>query len=149
MRSATRRTAVIGTSVALATAGLLGTAVAGTHSGLKTTTLTIHAPSTVSAASHYKATVTGKLRSHKAALANEVVSLQQRAGKGHAWSDAGQTQTTDANGKVTFTFTQSTTREQYRLSFAGDSTYRKSHSGTVTITRTHPAKPTPSPSPSA
>lgn len=136
MTSATRRTAVIGSSIALASAGLLGTAVAGTHgpgthSSLKTTTLTIHAPSSVTG----KATVTGKLRSHNTALANEAVSLQHRSGKGKAWTDAGSSQTTDANGKVTFTFTQGATKEQYRLAFAGDSTYKKSHSGVIAIRR--------------
>lgn len=140
-----RRTAVFGASFALASAGLLGTAVAGTHgpaTHLKTTTLTIHAPSSATG----KTTVTGKLRSHHAALANETVSLQHRTGKGQAWTDAANNQTTDANGKVTYTFTQGATREQYRLVFAGDTTYRKSHSGVITITRTHPA-PTTSPSP--
>src|SRR5690242_8029397 len=112
MTPATRRTAVIGASIALASAGLLGTAVAGTHgggshSGLKTTTLTVHAPANTT--SHGRLTVAGKLRSHNTPLANESVTLQDRSGKGKAWSDAGQAaQTTDANGKVSFTLTQGT-----------------------------------------
>ena len=148
MTSAPRRAAVIGASFALASAGLLGTAVAGTHggthAGLKSTTLTVHAPANTTG--HYKATVGGKLRSHKTPLAGETVTVQQRTGKGKAWSDTAQTGVTDANGKVSFTFTQQATREQYRLSFAGDSTYRKSHSGTVTVHRVAPT-PTPTESP--
>lgn len=148
MISATRRTAVIGTSVALASAGLLGTAVAGphAHANLKTTTLTIHAPATTTA--HYKATVGGKLRSHKSPLAGEDVSLQQRSGKGKTWTDTGSSQTTGTDGKVSFTFTQSEKKEQYRLFFAGDSTYKKTHSGTVTIKRAKPA-PTPTETPTS
>lgn len=147
-----RRTAVIGASFALASAGLLGTAAAGTHgqghghSGLQKTHLTVHAPANTTG--HYKATVNGALRSHHAGVASESVSLQQRTGKGKSWTDSGLSATTDANGKVSFSLTQSDKKEQYRLSFAGDSTYRKSHSGTVTVTRVKPA-PTPTPTPTS
>lgn len=142
----TGRTAVIGASFALASAGLLGTAAAGTHAhaGLQHTHFNIHAPANTTG--HYKATVNGKLKSHHTGVANESVSLQQRAGKGQSWTDTGLTATTDADGKVSFTLTQSDKKEQYRLSFAGDTTYRKSHSGTVTVTRVKPA-PSPSESP--
>jgi hypothetical protein len=144
----TRRTAVIGASIVLASAGVAGTAAAGTHapSGLQHTHLNVHAPANTTG--HYKATVGGKLKSHHTGVANESVSLQQRTGKGQSWTDTGITATTDADGKVSFTLTQSDKKEQYRLSFAGDSTYRKSHSGTVTVTRVKPA-PTPTPTESA
>jgi hypothetical protein len=155
MTSATRRTAVLGASFALASAGLLGTAVAGTHggghTGLKATTLTVHAPANTT--SHGRLTVAGKLRSHHTALANESVSLQERSGKGAAWADSGQpAQTTGTDGKVSFTLTQGTSKEQYRLFFAGDSTYKKSHSGTVTVRKAAPAPTTttsPSPAPTS
>jgi hypothetical protein len=151
MTSAPRRAVVIGASFALASAGLLGTAVAGTHggthSGLKTTTLTIHAPANTT--SHGRLTVAGKLRSHKTPLVGDSVSLQDRSGKGKTWSDAGQpAQVTDANGKVSFTLVQGTSKEQYRLFFAGDSTYRKTHSGTVTVRKPKPT-PTPTVTPTA
>jgi hypothetical protein len=150
--SSVRRTAVIGASFALASSGLIGTAVAGDHgnAGAKVarTHLTVHAPANTTG--HYKATVNGKLRSHKAGVAGETVAQQHRDGKGNNWVDGGQSQTTDADGKVSFTFTQSDKKEQYRLVFAGDDNYRKSHSGTVTITRVKPApapEPTTSPEP--
>ena len=145
----TRRVAVIGTSVALASAGLLGTAAAGPHGhdgALKNTNLTVHAPANTTG--HYKATVGGKLRSHHNPVANESVSLQHRDSAGQHWSDSGQTATTDADGKVSFSLTQTDKKEQYRLSFAGDATYRKSHSGTVTVTRVKPT-PTPTPTPTS
>ena len=141
----------------MASAGLLSAAVAGPpaghgnqgnhHSSLKPTHLTVHAPSTVSSSSHFKATVVGYLRSHNTALANESVSVQQRTGKGNDWTATSQSATTDASGKVTFAFVQAATKEQYRLVFACDTTYNKSHSGTITITRVKPA-PAPTPTPS-
>ncbi|HVY10434.1 MAG TPA: hypothetical protein VHB18_09840 [Mycobacteriales bacterium] len=156
--AAARRTAVIGSSVVLASAGLLGTAVAAGHGNghghghgagaakLQSTHLTVRAThAKVGKANDFKASIVGKLRSHKDGLAGETVSVEQRTGKGNVWTDAGQSATTDADGKVTFAFVQSDKKEQYRLVFAGDSTYRKSHSGTVTITRTK-VKPTPTPS---
>lgn len=149
--STARRTAVIGASFALASSGLIGTALAGDHghggAKLQHTHLTVHAPANTTG--HYKATVNGKLRSHKAGVAGETVSLQQRDGKGDHWADSDQAaQVTDADGKVSFTFTQTDKKEQYRLAFAGDDTYQKSHSGTVTIKRVKPAPaPTTSPEP--
>jgi hypothetical protein len=150
--SSVRRTVALGASFALASSGLIGTALAGEHgnAGAKVarTHLTVHAPANTTG--HFKATVNGKLRSHKAGVAGETVSLQHRDGKGNKWADAGQSATTDADGKVSFAFTQSDKKEQYRLVFAGDDSYRKSHSGTVTITRVKPApspEPTTSPEP--
>jgi hypothetical protein len=146
--STARRTAVIGASFALATSGLIGTALAGDHGNsgakLQHTHLTVHAPANTTG--HYKATVNGKLRSHKAGVAGETVSLQQRDNANKSWADSGQTATTDTDGKVSFSLTQTDKTEQYRLVFAGDDTYKKSHSGTVSVRRVKPA-PTPTTAP--
>jgi hypothetical protein len=137
---------VIGASLALASAGLIGTAAAGSHGNagakLQHTHLTVHAPANTTG--HYKATVNGKLRSHKAGVAGETVSLQQRDNANKTWADSGQSAATDADGKVSFTLTQTDKNEQYRLVFAGDATYHKSHSGTVSV---HRVKPAPAPEP--
>ncbi|MGN6472794.1 MAG: hypothetical protein ACTHK4_03970 [Mycobacteriales bacterium] len=153
MTSAARRVAVIGSSLTLASAAVLGTAVAGTgghghgpksshgHTGkLVHTHLTVHAPATNGTRSN----VVGTLRAHHTGVANETISVVQRSAADHTWTATGQTATTDADGHVTVALTQQPTTVQYRLVFAGDTAYRKSHSGTITIAAATPA-PTSSP----
>lgn len=155
MTSATRRAAVIGSSFALASAGVLGAAVAGAaghghgpsgthgHSGkLVHTHLTVHAP----AVDGSRSTAVGKLRSHHTGIADETISVVERTATDHAWTATGQTATTDANGQVTVVLSQQANQVQYRLVFAGDSTYRGSHSGTITVSAAAPA-PTSTPTP--
>jgi hypothetical protein len=88
----------------------------------------------------FKATVVATLRAKKAALPGETVDLAQRIkGAATKWTDTGSTGTTAADGTVTFAFTQSATKQQYRVVFAGDATYAASHSGTITIKRANSA----------
>ncbi|MBV9485338.1 MAG: hypothetical protein JO246_04715 [Frankiaceae bacterium] len=93
----------------------------------------------------FKATVVAKLRAKKAGLAAETVSLQERSkGADSKWSDTGVSGTTADDGTAAFTFTQSENKQQYRVVFAGDDTYAKSHSGNITIKRLKAAKTPPS-----
>ena len=107
------------------------------HTGLTHTAITLKATQEkVTKNDKFKATVVAKLRARNAGLASETVSLQLRTkGTTAKWTDTGMTGTTATNGSVSFTFTQSSTKQQYRVSFAGDSTYAASHSGTITIKR--------------
>lgn len=80
---------------------------------------------------HAAEAISGVLRSHRKAVAGETVSLESRTGKKPRWVVDG-TATTGADGSVTFTETP-TVKTQFKLVFAGDSTYRKSHSNTITL----------------
>lgn len=145
-RSITRLAVAGAAAVSLvATAGpaLAGTHTHPSHPAKKThavaTSLTLRATKNPTKGNHYKASVTGTLRAHHKAVAGEPVELFERKGSGKSWSDTGQSQTTDSNGKVTFAFVQGTTNEQYQLRFAGDSAatppLKKSHSGVISIHR--------------
>jgi hypothetical protein len=81
----------------------------------------------------FKATVVATLRAKKAGLADEPVELLQRDKGATKWVDTGTGATTDANGAASFAFIQAEAKQQYRVVFAGDATYAKSHSGTITI----------------
>jgi hypothetical protein len=84
----------------------------------------------------FKASVVAKLRAKKAALGAEPVGLQERTkGADTKWSDTGVSGTTADDGTVAFTFTQGESKQQYRVVFAGDANYAKSHSGTITVKR--------------
>ncbi|HKD90129.1 MAG TPA: hypothetical protein VKB62_16485 [Streptosporangiaceae bacterium] len=80
---------------------------------------------------HHADAVSGVLRSHRKAVAGESVTLDSRTGKKPRWAAVG-TGTTGTDGSVSFTVAP-TTRTQYKLVFAGDSTYRKSHSDVITL----------------
>ena len=71
------------------------------------------------------------LRSHRKGVAGETVTLDGRAGKKPRWVAIG-TGTTGSDGSVTFTVAP-TVKSQFKLVFAGDSSYRKSHSNVVTL----------------
>lgn len=124
---------------ALSMAAVAGPAAASGHGGGKSPKLT-HTHLTLKATQEkvtkndkFKASVVAKLRAKKAGLADETVDLQQHAKGATKWVDTGKTDTTATDGTATFSFTQSATKEQYRVVFAGDATYAKSHSGTITI----------------
>lgn len=130
-----------GAVTALAVTGTFGAAAASAHPAPKGshqvgTHLTLHATKErVTKNQKFKASVVARLRAHKAGLANETVDLQQRQKGATKWVDTGTTGTTDSTGAATFSFVQGQAKEQYRVVFAGDSTYRHSHSGTITITK--------------
>lgn len=129
------RALVAATAVGAVT-GLTATAVAAPVPQPKTTTLTIRAVNAPDKGDHYKATIAGKLRSHQKPVSDETVTLNERKNGVKAWTPTGDSATTDSNGKVTFTLTQTTATEQYQLVFAGDTTYKHSKSGTITVRRT-------------
>jgi hypothetical protein len=90
----------------------------------------------VSGNNSFKATVVARLRAKQMGLAAEPVELFQRVkGGASKWVDTGAGATTDATGAASFAFVQSDTKGQYRVVFAGDSTYDGSHSGTITINK--------------
>jgi|SRR5581483_2117539 len=104
------------------------------------THLTLHATQEkVTKNDKFKATVVARLRSHKQGLAAESVELFSRD-KGAKWVDTGTGATTDSNGAATFHFVQTASKQKYRVVFAGDSSYQKSHSGAITIKRSKATK---------
>jgi hypothetical protein len=112
-------------------------ALASAHTQLTHTALTLKATQEkVTKTDKFKATVVAKLRAQHVGVANETVSLQLRTkGTTPKWTDTGTTGTTATDGTVSFTFVQGATKAQYRVAFAGDTTYAASHSGTITIHR--------------
>lgn len=129
------RSAVILTAAGLVTASVMGAASAkGKPAHLQHTHLTIKSTwSHQTKSGKFKETITGALRSHHQGVANEVVGLNERKNSSKKWTATGYTATTGDDGKVVITLVQSNVREQYQLVFAGDTTYHKSHSGTVTV----------------
>ena len=85
---------------------------------------------------HHVDAVTGVLSSDGTGVAHETVALEARMGVKPRWRvvDAG---TTGTNGAITFTLVTPKTKTQFKLVFAGDSTYRASHSNVITL---RPAK---------
>jgi hypothetical protein len=80
---------------------------------------------------HHADMITGVLTSHRKGVAGETITLDSRTGKKPRWAAVG-TATTGSGGSVTFTVAP-TTRTQFKLVFAGDSTHRKSHSNVITL----------------
>ena len=119
----------------LATGGVMATATAASaagshHKPLDATTLSIKNKLVVRHHHHAEA-ITGVLRDEHTRVAGETITLDSRTGKKPRWTVVA-TGTTDANGSVTFTVAP-TTRTQFKLVFAGDSTFRKSHSNVITL----------------
>jgi hypothetical protein len=118
----------------LATGGAMATATAASaasgHAKLQPTTLSIK-NKPVAHGKHHADAVTGVLRSHRKGVASETITLDSRTGKKPRWAVV-TTSTTGTGGSVTFTVAP-TARTQYKLVFGGDSTYRKSHSNTITL----------------
>jgi|SRR5215469_7496818 len=118
----------------LATGGVMATATAasaaGHHKPLDATTLSIKNKA-IARAKHHADAITGVLRDERKGVAGETITLDSRTGKKPRWTVV-TTGTTDANGSVTLTVAP-TTRTQYKLVFAGDSTFRKSHSNVITL----------------
>ena len=126
------------TGVAVAAAGTspLGsqTVQASTQKSLRPTSIPLKATkSTV--APNQKVTLTGRLKSGHTPVAAAPVTLETRAAGTKAFTLV-STKTTDSNGKVTLVVAPGKTKGpkvKYRLSFAGDATYRGSHSQIITL----------------
>jgi hypothetical protein len=80
---------------------------------------------------HHVDAVTGVLSSDDAGVANETVALEARMGVTPRWKVVA-TGTTGTSGAITFDVTPKV-KTQFKYVFAGDSTYRASHSNVVTL----------------
>jgi hypothetical protein len=118
----------------LAGGGVIVTATAADaashHQKLAPTTLSIK-NKVIAHGKHTADAVTGVLRSHRKGVAGETVTLDGRTGKKPRWA-AIATGTTGSDGSVTFTVAP-TVKAQLKIVFAGDSSFRKSHSNVVTL----------------
>jgi len=119
----------------LATGGAMATATAASAAGhpkpkLDATTLSIK-NKVIAHGKHHADAITGVLRDEHTRVANEKITLDARTGKKRRWT-AVTSGTTDATGSVTFTVTPTRTT-QFKLVFAGDSTFGKSHSNVITL----------------
>jgi hypothetical protein len=122
--------AVLAVGSLLATAGAASAAAGHGHAKLPTTLRISN--KLVAHHHHHASAVTGVLDSRRKPVAGETVTLEGRAGKHKKWVAVG-TSTTDSKGSVTFTIGLPTKTAQAELVFAGDSTYRKSHSNVITL----------------
>ena len=119
----------------LAAGGVMATATAASAAGhpkpkLDATTLSIKNKA-IAHGKHHLDSITGVLRDGHTGVANETITLDGRTGKKRRWV-AVTTGTTGANGSVTFTVAPTAT-SQFKLVFAGDSAFRKSHSNVITL----------------
>lgn len=119
----------------LATGGVMATATAasaakGHHKPLDATTLSIK-NKPIAHGKHHADALTGVLRDGRVGVAGETITLDSRTGKKPRFS-AVATGTTGADGSVTFTVAP-TVKTQFKMVFAGDSTFRKSHSNVITL----------------
>ena len=118
----------------LAGGGVIATTTAADaashHQKLAPTTLSIK-NKVIAHGKHKADALTGVLRSHRKGVAGETVTLDGRTGKKPRWVALG-TGTTGSDSSVTFTVAP-TVKSQFKLVFAGDSSYRKSHSNVVTL----------------
>ena len=81
---------------------------------------------------HHADAVTGVLSSDGTGVAHETVALEARMGVTPRWKVV-DTGTTGTNGAITFTLVTPKVKTQFKLIFAGDSTYRASHSNVITV----------------
>ena len=119
----------------LATGGVMATASAASAAGhrhhpLDATKLSIKNKA-IAHGKHHADAITGVLRDGRTRVAGETITLDSRTGKKPRWTVV-TTGTTGATGSVTFTVAP-TARTQYKLVFAGDKTFRKSHSNVITL----------------
>jgi hypothetical protein len=123
-----------GAVVVLATGGVMATATAANaakgHPKAQETQLSIRNKA-IAHGKHHADQISGVLTSHRKGVASETVTLDARSGKKPRWTVV-TTSATGATGSVSFTVTP-TARTQFKLVFAGDSTYRKSHSSVITL----------------
>lgn len=122
--------AVLAVGGVLASAG--GASAAASHGHAKKPTTLRISNKLIAHHHHHADAISGVLHSRRKPVAGETVTLEGRAGKHRKWVVVG-TSTTDSKGVVTFTIGLPTRKAQAELVFAGDSTYRKSHSNVITL----------------
>jgi hypothetical protein len=127
------RTGAAAAAAVMASAGLVAAASAASAAGhhpLDATTLSIK-NKPIAHSKHHASTISGTLRDELAHVAGETITLESRPVGQAKWT-AGGTMVTDSNGSVAFTVAPAKST-QYKLVFAGDSTFRHSASNVVTI----------------
>jgi len=128
------RVAVAVATTALTAAGTMAAASAAsaaTHPKQDATRLSI-SNKVIAHARHHVDAVTGVLSSDGTGVAHETVALEARMGVTPRWKVVGAG-TTGTNGAITFTLVTPKVKTQFKLVFAGDSTYRASHSNVITL----------------
>ena len=123
-----RGTAVIAVA-ALPVALMAGQATATTK---KATSLSIRAAHSA-VLPHTKDTISGVLKAGSVVLPAQKVTLQQRKYGTTKWL-AVMSANTNSKGAVSFSLVPANQREQYELTYAGNTKYAASHSGVVTVT---------------
>jgi hypothetical protein len=129
----TSGTVTVGAALAVVLAAGAGNAMAA--SAAQPTSLTLKAAHTT-VAPKAKDTLTGTLKSGTKRLSGEPIRLERRAAGTKSFTLV-STKTTNANGQVTYTVVPGTRKgqkEQYMLVFAGNNSYKASHSSVITIT---------------
>lgn len=119
----------------LATGGVLATATAAgaaTHKAKPAETTLSIKNKAIAKGKHHADSITGVLKTRKhAAVVGATITLDSRTGKKPRWA-AVATGTTGSGGSVTFTVAP-TVKTQYKLVFAGTSSFKKSHSNVITL----------------
>jgi hypothetical protein len=133
------RLGAAGAVAIMATGGVMATAATANASNghhpkpkprLVSTSLSIKNKA-IAHAKHHADLITGVLTARKKGVAGETITLESRTGKKPRWTSDG-TATTSSTGSVSFTVAP-TVKTQFKLVFAGDSTYRKSASNVITL----------------
>ena len=81
---------------------------------------------------HHVDAVTGVLSSGGTGLANETVALEARTGVKPRWKVVAMGPT-GSGGAITFDVVAPKTKTQFKYVFAGDASYRASHSNVITL----------------
>jgi hypothetical protein len=129
--------------LSVGTAGVAGAAVGraplsshtSTDKSAKPTSIPLKAAKSA-VAPNQKVTLTGFLKSGHSPVVNAPVTLESRLPGASSFTVV-SAKTTDSNGKVTLIVAPGAKRGQkmqYELVFAGDATYRGSHSQIITLT---------------
>ena len=81
---------------------------------------------------HHVDAVTGVLSSGGTGIAHETVALEERTGVAPRWRVVA-TGPTGTGGAITFDVVAPKTKTQFKYVFAGDASYRASHSNVITL----------------
>jgi hypothetical protein len=129
-----RRAAAAVVATALTAGGITAAATAvsaAPQPKLHTTRLSI-SNKVIAHGRHHVDAVTGVLSSDHKGLAHETVALEARTGVKPRWKVVA-TGPTGADGAITFDVVAPKAKTQFKYVFAGDASYRASHSNVVTL----------------
>ena len=128
------RVAAAVAATALTAAGIIAAATtvsAAPHPKLDATKLSI-SNKVIAHGRHHVAAVTGVLSSGGTGLANETVALEARTGVKPRWKVVAMGPT-GSGGAITFDVVAPKAKTQFKYVFAGDASYRASHSNVITL----------------